>query len=190
MASKAREACQSVRQTSSLPRPTDRSVGHVSRGAQNAQRTPQQSQGTGSGFEAVVEVKDCSGVDGEKGISPRPRKNVAPRPGHFSSLRSGGLHGQDRSRSSRSSGHGRQGPPAAPASYVDVDIWTLSDIGARVRACTAGRSRDGETERDVDKQVMMCPRVFEFENCFHFTVHTQQYCFYDDAFMCFFSYFV
>ena len=131
-----------------------------------------QSPGTGSGFEAVIEVKDCYDVDSEEGISSRPRRNAAPRPGHFSSLRSVGADGQDRSRSSRSKGHGRQGPPAAPTSCVDVDIWTLSDIDAPVRACTAGRSRDGETERDVDKQVMMCPLVFEFENCLYFTVHT------------------
>ncbi|CAN0403310.1 unnamed protein product, partial [Ascophyllum nodosum] len=113
MASKAREGCQPVRQTSSLPGPTNRSVGRVSRGAQNAQATSMQSPGTGSGFEAVIEVKDCYDVDSEEGISSRPRRNAAPRPGHFSSLRSVGADGQDRSRSSRSKGHGRQGPRAA-----------------------------------------------------------------------------
>ena len=44
IASKAREGCQPVRETSSLPGlPTDVSVGHVSRGKQKAQLASQQS---------------------------------------------------------------------------------------------------------------------------------------------------
>ena len=64
---------------------------------QNPPSRSQKSPGSGSGFEAVIEVNGCCGVDAEKGISPRPRRNAAPRPGHFSSLRSVGRDGQDRS---------------------------------------------------------------------------------------------
>ena len=58
----AREVCQPVRQTSSLPGPTDGSVGHVSRGAQKAQIAFQQSPDTASVCEGLVELGSCDRV--------------------------------------------------------------------------------------------------------------------------------
>ena len=63
MASKAREGCQPVRQTSSLPGPpTDGSVGHISRREQKAQTASQQSQGTASAREGLIEQGSCDRV--------------------------------------------------------------------------------------------------------------------------------
>ena len=74
MASKAREGCQPVRQTSSLPGlPTDASVGHVSRGEQKAHNTSQQSPGTTSACEGLIEQGIC--VKAERDFSRTPRGN-------------------------------------------------------------------------------------------------------------------
>ena len=82
MASKARESCQPVRQTSSLPGPpTNESVGHVSRGEQKAQITSQQSPGTASACEGLTEQGSCdrvprnSGVETDRYFSCMPRGN-------------------------------------------------------------------------------------------------------------------
>ena len=80
MASKAREGCQPVRQTSSLPGPpTDGSVGHVSRGEQKAQTASQQSPGTASACEGLIEQGSCdraprnnNGVEAGRGFSCMP----------------------------------------------------------------------------------------------------------------------
>ena len=57
MASEAREGCQPVRQTSSLPGPpTDGSVGHVSRGEQKSQTASQQSPGTASACVTTTDI--------------------------------------------------------------------------------------------------------------------------------------
>ena len=83
MASKAREGCQPVRQTSSLPGPrsTDGSVGHVSRGEQKAQPASQQSLGTVSACEGLIEqgsrdrVPRNSDVEDDRGFPRMPRGN-------------------------------------------------------------------------------------------------------------------
>ena len=64
MTSKAREGCQPVRKTSSLTgRPSDGSVGHVvSRGEQKAQTASQQSPGTTSACEGLIEQGSCDRV--------------------------------------------------------------------------------------------------------------------------------
>ena len=82
MASKAREGCQPVRQTSSLPGlSTDGPVGHVSRGEQKARTTSQQSPGTASACEGLTEQGSCdrvprnNGVKTDRGFSRTPRGN-------------------------------------------------------------------------------------------------------------------
>ena len=82
VASKAREGCQPVRQTSSLPGPpTDGSVGHVSRGEQKAQTASQQSPGTASACEGLFEQGSCdcvprnNGVEAGRDFSRMPRGN-------------------------------------------------------------------------------------------------------------------
>ena len=83
MASRAREGCQPVRQTSSLPGPTDGSVGHFSRGAQKVHTASQQSPGTARVCEGLIQllVGSCdreprdNGVEAEKGFSRRSRSN-------------------------------------------------------------------------------------------------------------------
>ena len=79
MASRAREGCQPVRQTSSLPGPTDGSIGHVSRDAQKAQTASQQSPCTASVCEGLIELGSCgrvpwnNGVEADKGFCRRLR---------------------------------------------------------------------------------------------------------------------
>ena len=69
MASNAREGCQPVRQTSSLPgAPTDGSVGHVSRGEQIGQTTSQQCPGTASACEGLIEQESCDSVPRNNGV--------------------------------------------------------------------------------------------------------------------------
>ena len=82
VASKAREGCQPVRQTSSLPGPpTDGSVGHVSRGEQKAQTASQQPPGTASACEGLIEQGSCdrvprnNDVEADRGFSRMPRGN-------------------------------------------------------------------------------------------------------------------
>ena len=83
MASKARrEGCQPVRQTSSLSSsPTDGFIRHVSRGEQKAQTASQQSPGTASACEGLIEQKSCdrvprnNGVEADRGFSRMPRGN-------------------------------------------------------------------------------------------------------------------
>ena len=82
IASKAREGCQPVRQTSSLPGPpTDGSVGHVSRGKQKAQIASQQSPGTARACEGLIEQGSCdrvprnNGVKADRDFSRMPRGN-------------------------------------------------------------------------------------------------------------------
>ena len=82
MASNAREGCQPVRQTSSLPGPpTDGSVGQVSRGEQKTQTTSQQCAGTASACEGLSEQGSCdrvprnNGVEADRGFSRMPRGN-------------------------------------------------------------------------------------------------------------------
>ena len=84
MARKAREGCQPVRQTSSLPGPpADGSVGHVSRGEQKAQTstTSQQFPGTASVCEGLTEqgsydrVPRINGVEADRSFSRMPRGN-------------------------------------------------------------------------------------------------------------------
>ena len=154
----------------SLSGPSDGSVGHVSRGAQNAQTASQQSPRTVSVCEVFIKlasydvVPHNNGIEDDKGVSRRLRSNAAPQPEHSLSLHSLDRDSEDTSNS-RSSGHGRRGRPASPAScnnVIVVDAGQTLYIDAPVRAWT-GRSRDGEVERDVDKQLTF-PRVFEFEN--------------------------
>ena len=72
MVSKAREGCQPVWQTSSLPGPpTDRSVGHVSRGEQKAQTASQQSPGTASACECLIEQVSCDRVSRSNGVEAK-----------------------------------------------------------------------------------------------------------------------
>ena len=80
MASNAREGCQPVWQTSSLPGPpTDGSVGHVSRGEQKAQTASQQCPGTASACEGLIEQGSCdrvprnNGVEADRGFSRMSR---------------------------------------------------------------------------------------------------------------------
>ena len=82
MASNAREGCQPVRQTSSIPGPpTDGSVGRVSRGEQKAQAASQQCPGTASACEGLIEQGSCdrvprnNSVEADRGFSPMPRRN-------------------------------------------------------------------------------------------------------------------
>ena len=82
MASEAREGCQPVRQTGSLPGPlADGSVGHVSRGEQKAQTASQQSPGTASACEGLLEQGSCdrvprnNGVEAGRGFSRISRGN-------------------------------------------------------------------------------------------------------------------
>ena len=82
MASKAREGCQPVRQTSFLPSPpTDGSVGHVSRGEQKAQTALLQSPGTATACEGLIELGSCdlvlrnNGVEADRGFYRMPRGN-------------------------------------------------------------------------------------------------------------------
>ena len=82
MASNAREGCQPVRQTSSLPGPlADGSVGHVSRAEQKAQTASQQCPGTASACEGLIEQGSCDcvprndGVEADRGFSRMPRGN-------------------------------------------------------------------------------------------------------------------
>ena len=80
MASRAREGCQPVRQTSYLGS-TDGSVGHVSRGAQHAQTASKHSPGTASVCKGLIELGSCDrvpqniGVEADKGFFRRPRSN-------------------------------------------------------------------------------------------------------------------
>ena len=69
MASKAREGCQPVRQTSSLPGPpTDGSVGYVvSRCEQKAQTASQQSPGTASACDDLIALGSCDRVPRNNG---------------------------------------------------------------------------------------------------------------------------
>ena len=82
VASKAREDCQPVRQTSSLPGPpTYGSVGHVSHGEQKTQTAPQQSPGTASACEGLIEQGGCdrvpqnNRVEADRDFSRMPRGN-------------------------------------------------------------------------------------------------------------------
>ena len=82
MASKARESCQPVRKTSSLPGPpTDGSVGRVSRGEQKAQTVSQQFPGTTSAYEGLIEQGSCdrvprnNSVEADRGFSRMPKGN-------------------------------------------------------------------------------------------------------------------
>ena len=65
----SRKGCQPVRQTSSLPGPsTDGSVGHVSRGKQKAQTASQQSPGTASACEGLIEQEGRDRVPRSNGV--------------------------------------------------------------------------------------------------------------------------
>ena len=84
MASKAHEGCQPDRQTSSVPGPpADGSVGHVSRGEKKAQTASQQSPGTASACEGLIEQGSCcdrvprnnGGVEADRGFSRMPSGN-------------------------------------------------------------------------------------------------------------------
>ena len=69
MASNAREGCQPVRQTSSLPvTPTDGSVGYVSRGEKIAQTASQQCPGTASACKGLIEQEGCDRVPRNNGV--------------------------------------------------------------------------------------------------------------------------
>ena len=73
MASRAREGCQPVRQ-SSLPGPTeDESVRHVSRGEQKAQTASQMSPGTASACEGLIELGNCDRVPRNNGVEADKR---------------------------------------------------------------------------------------------------------------------
>ena len=65
----SRKGCQPVRQTSSLPGPsTDGSVGHVSRGKQQAQTASQQSPGAASACEGLIEQESRDRVPWSNGV--------------------------------------------------------------------------------------------------------------------------
>ena len=104
MASKGREGCQPVRQTSSLPGPpTDGSVGHVSRGEQKAQTTSQQSPpGIASACEGLTEQGSCdrvprnNGVEADRVFSRMPRGNDNIHVLYFDAQRDNFLRLRDR----------------------------------------------------------------------------------------------
>ena len=76
MASKAREGCQPVRLTSSLPGlPKDAPIGHVSRGEQKAQTTSQQSPGTASACKGLIDQGSCVKADRDFSRSSRGNDN-------------------------------------------------------------------------------------------------------------------
>ncbi|CAN0448444.1 unnamed protein product, partial [Ascophyllum nodosum] len=89
IASNAREGCQPVRQTSSLPGPpTHGSVGHVSRGEQKAKTASQQCPGTASACEGLIEQGSCdrvprnNSVEADRGFLRMPRGNDIRHPVH------------------------------------------------------------------------------------------------------------
>ena len=81
MTSKAREGCQPVQQNSSLlGPPTDASVGHVPRGEKKAQTASQQSPGTASACEGLIEQGSCDRVPRNNGAEAnRGFSRIMPR---------------------------------------------------------------------------------------------------------------